>query len=73
MLLHTIIDLNDIFYEQEKPSALCCKDIGTLHIEGERFEQGIRVKRIISTDPNHYLDSKYSPNSYMQDVDNPKN
>lgn len=67
MILHTIIDVNDIFYEQASPTnSISCKDIGNVHLEGIKSDKGIEIKRIISTNPDDYLKGKYSIGKYIK-------
>ncbi|MEG0693091.1 MAG: YlzJ-like family protein [Oscillospiraceae bacterium] len=66
MILHTIIDMNDIFYEENTASNnICCKDVGNIHFQGERSKNGIKIQRIISTNPSDYLNGKYNIGKYI--------
>ncbi len=66
MVLHTIIDMDDIFYEQISVNNSSFKDIGNIHFEGERSKNGIRIQRIISTNPNDYLNGNYDIGKYIK-------
>lgn len=57
MVLHTIIDMDDIFYE-ENINSCCCKEIDSPHLEGGYSKNDMKTQRIISTNPSDYLTPK---------------
>lgn len=62
MVLYTIIDEYDIFYNP--PSACAVRQAGNVMLEGENTADGFRIRRLISTNPADYLDSGYVLGSY---------
>lgn len=71
-MLHTIIDLNDIFAQQEPiqlPYATVTdstfKTIGNCILEGRDCEGRFQINRVISTNPHDYLDPKYALGKYL--------
>ena len=59
MVLHTIVSEYDIF-RLPPDSNLTCEAWNGRFFECEKGESGLRLRRIISTDPADYLNSQYS-------------
>lgn len=69
MVLHTIIDINDIMgysVTDTKPNNHCYKNINGAVIEGTKTKNGILVNRIISTNPKDYLNKNYDIGSLLK-------
>lgn len=61
MILHTIIDINDIFRSQdgEDEGVAECVSLGNAFFMGERIDGNFLIKRVISTNPKDYLNKSY--------------
>lgn len=68
MILHTIVDSDSIFYQSNfnpfgepgKPREVSLRRLeGNALLEGENTGNGVCVSRIISTNPQDYLNSSY--------------
>lgn len=59
MLLHTIIDLQEIF-SHHQPQQYFYKKVENCMLEGVQYKDDIVVQRIISTNPKDYLNPQYS-------------
>ena len=72
MLLYTIVPAEAIFSEDNPDEGLVSNDTMVIEMEGAQlliqqsgFGHG-KVQRIISTDPQHYLDPRWQPGSTIQ-------
>lgn len=61
MILHTILDPMEIFYE-EKNLKYCYKKVDKCMLEGVKYNnENICLSRIISTNPKDYLNPEWTP------------
>jgi hypothetical protein len=72
MLLYTIVPVEAIFSDDDPDEGLISNDTMVVEIDGTRllvqqsgFGHG-KVERIISTDPQHYLDPRWQPGSVIR-------
>ncbi|HHU48760.1 MAG: YlzJ-like family protein [Caldicoprobacterales bacterium] len=64
MILHTIVDHELIWKEEADTIELMEVTYKGIQLEVKRIEERkVVVNRIISTDPNHYLDPELQPGS----------
>lgn len=61
MLLHTIIDESDIFYNEENILPTEFKNISNGQVEYRVYNGQKQVVRLHSTDPYMYLKNEYMP------------
>lgn len=62
MVLHTIIREYDIFRDPSQPDGVCtCLPLQGRYLECEQTSGGLRLRRMISTDPRDYLDPAWQP------------
>ncbi len=65
MIIHSIMPEDFLREKQNIPEGECISfDKG--FIMGVRDDKGVKISRIISTDPSVYLDSKFSPGEYYK-------
>lgn len=69
MILHSIIAMDDIFCKNSV-NAPMYREIEGGMLELDTSECGTYIKRLYSTNPYMYLDSRYSPCTEINNVNN---
>lgn len=66
MLLHTVVAADEVMLDAGvEPYEY--RYIGKRIYEGRKTSDGFEISRLISTDPNDYLDESASPGSFITD------
>lgn len=74
MILHTIYDANTVFQnfdynsQQQSTAGHLEMSIDGIKVQVSQNNSGIRVERIISTNPADYLNPKLQPGSIIQGI-----
>ncbi|MED3646227.1 YlzJ-like family protein [Halalkalibacterium halodurans] len=67
MILYTMVPYESIFYEDTQPSG----NVRTIDVDGamviveEMSSSEYRVVRLISSNPRHYLESRFAPGTVI--------
>ncbi len=67
MILHTIIDINEVFLKPQESTKTELHSISHGVVQTVRDEKGCRVCSLFSTDLKDYLNPRYEPGSYFQE------
>ncbi|WMJ23284.1 YlzJ-like family protein [Paludicola sp. MB14-C6] len=66
MILHTIIDPMDVMNSPSANNFCYKKCVNGAIIEGTQDMNGIKINRIISTNPSDYLNKDYTLGNYLK-------
>ncbi len=66
MLFHSIVP-REALYQPQTMQASCCKKCRYGYVEGRVSDGKFTIDRVISTDPQAYLDPTFSPGMQLMD------
>jgi heptaprenylglyceryl phosphate synthase len=66
MILHTIIDPMDVMNNQAESNYCYKQCVNGVIVEGTQDLNGIKINRIISTNPSDYLNKNYTLGKYLK-------